>query len=149
MAYCKTRRDGMWNLFGEGNRSICKTFVNPQCRTSASTALSVIYDHPMVASTNDPTITRVNKFLEIAVDYGQLGNYLVEFFTWMKYIPSSVASWKRLAEERHEEYTDLFVGLFREVKDRIVMTFTRWSLFRLAHQSCRNKGMNARALLGH
>jgi hypothetical protein len=129
MAYCKTRTNGMWNFFGGCNRSICKAFVNPQiCRASASTVLSVVYDLPMVSSTDDPTVIKVNRFVEIAVDYGQLGNYLVEFFTWMKYIPSSVASWKRLAEERHEEYSDMFVGMFREVEDRIVMTFIRCSL---------------------
>ena len=81
----------------------------------------------MVASTNDPTVIKVNRFLEIAVEYGQLGNYLVEFFTWMKYIPSAVASWKRLAEERYEEYSNMFVGLFREVEDRIVTTSIRCS----------------------
>ena len=82
----------------------------------------------MVSSTEEPTVLKVNRFLEIGVEYGQLGNYLVEFFTWMKYIPSSVASWKRLAEERHKEYSDMFVGLFREVEDRIVMSFIRCSL---------------------
>ena len=82
----------------------------------------------MVSSTDDPTVVEANRFLEIAVEYGQLGNYLVEFFTWMKYIPSSVASWKRLAEERYKEYSNVFVGLFREVEDRIVMTFIRCPL---------------------
>ena len=81
-----------------------------------------------MASTDDPTVVKANTLTDIAVEYAQLGNYLVEFFTWMKYIPSSVASWKRLAEERHEEYSDMFVGLFREVEDRIVMTFIRCSL---------------------
>ena len=82
----------------------------------------------MISSTDDPILIKANRFLEIIIDYGQLGNYLVEFFTWMKYIPSPVASWKRLAEERYEEYSDMFVGLFREVEDRIVMTFIRFSL---------------------
>ena len=105
--------------------------------------LSFLYDFPIVSSTNDPTVVKVKTFPDIVVEYGQLpGNYLVEFFTWMKYIPSSVAGWKRLAEERHEEYSDMFVGLFREVEDRIVRTFIR-SIFRLAHQSCRNEGTNA------
>jgi len=102
----------------------------------------------MVSSTDDPTVAKVNTFIEIAIDYGHLGDYLVECFTWMKYIPSSVASWKRLAEERYEEYSGMFMGLFREVEDRIVKTFTL-AFFRLAHQSCRNKGTNARVLLGH
>jgi len=77
----------------------------------------------MVSSTDDPTVIKISRFIEIAIEYGQLGKYLVEFFTWMKYIPSSVASWKRLAEKRHKEYSEVFVGLFREVEDRIVMTF--------------------------
>ena len=119
----------MWNLFGGCNQSMCKTLVNPQIyRVSASTLLSVVYDLPMVSSTDDPTVAEVNRFLEIGVEYGQLGNYLVEFFTWMKYIPSSMASWKRLAEERYREFSDVFVGLFHEVEDRIVMTFIRCSL---------------------
>ena len=82
----------------------------------------------MVSSTDDPTVIRVNRFSEIAVEYGQLGNYLVEFFTWMKYIPSSVASWKRLAEKQYKEYSNMFVGLFRDVEDRIVMLFICFSL---------------------
>ena len=106
-----------------------KAFANPQIcrRASASTVLSIVYDLPMVPSTDDPTVVRVNRFLDLILDYGQLGNYLVEFFTWMKYIPSSVANWKRLAEDRYKEYSDMFVGLFRDVEDRIVMTFIRSS----------------------
>ena len=82
----------------------------------------------MVSSTDDPTVVKVNRLTDIALDYAQLGNYLVEFFTWMKYIPSSVASWKRLAEERHKDYSEVFVGLFREVEDRIVMSLIHCSL---------------------
>ena len=81
----------------------------------------------MVSAIDDPTVIKVDRFLRISVDYAQMGNYLVEFFTWMKYIPSSVASWKRLAEERHKEYSDLFTGLFREVEERIVMTLICFS----------------------
>ena len=106
-----------------------KAFVNVQiCRASASTVLSVVYDLPMVTSTDDPTVVRVNMFLDAIRDYGQLGNYLVEFFTWMKYIPSSVASWKKLAEERYKEYSHMFVGMLREVGGRIVMVFICFSL---------------------
>ena len=129
MAYCKTRTNGRRKFFGGCNRSICKTFVNLQIsRASASTLLSVVYDLPMISSTDDPTLVKANIFLEICLDYGKLGNYLVEFFRWMKYIPSSVAGWKRLAEERHKEYSDMFVGLFREVGDRIVVDFIRFFL---------------------
>jgi len=86
----------------------------------------------MVISTDDPTVIKANTFNVIFLDYGNLGNYLVEFFPWMKYIPSSVANWKRIAEQRYKEYSDMFVGMFREVEDRIVMT-SFVSLFCLTH----------------
>ena len=59
-------------------------------------------------------------FNKITAEYGLLGNYLVEFFTWMKYIPSSIAKWKRVAEERHKKYSAIFEAMFRDVEDRIV-----------------------------
>ena len=75
----------------------------------------------MVLSTDDPTVVKTNAFNDIFISYGNLGNYLVEFFPWMKYIPSSMAKWKRVAEEQHKEYSGMFMGMFREVEDRIVM----------------------------
>jgi len=121
MAFCKTLTNGRWNFVGGCNRSISNAFLHLRCRASASTALSVLYDLPMVLSIDDPAVVKINTFNVISTEYGQLGNYLVEFFTWMKYIPSSVASWKRLAEERHKEYSNVFVGMFREVENRIVI----------------------------
>jgi len=82
----------------------------------------------MLSSPDDPTVVKGNRFVEIGIEYGQVGNYLVEFLTWMKYVPSSLASWKKLADERHEEYNNFFVGMFREIEDRIVMAFILGSL---------------------
>ena len=90
------------------------------CRSAASTILSVAYDHPTVLSIDDPTVREINTFNEIAVEYGLPGNYLVEFFTWMKYIPSSLAKWKRVAEERQKKLSAMVKAMFRDVEDRIV-----------------------------
>jgi len=109
--------------------------------------LSVVYDLPAVSSPTDPTVVKVNAFAATAGDYAYPGRYVVEFLTWMKYIPSSMAKWKRVAEERHKEYSDMFVGMFREVEDRIVTCFVS-SLCRLADLSSRNKGTIAQVLLG-
>jgi len=89
-------------------------------RAAASTVLSVGYDHPTILSTDDPTVREINTFTEIAVEYALPGNYLVEFFTWMLYIPSSIAKWKRVAEERQKMYSATFEAMFRDVEDRIV-----------------------------
>ena len=89
--------------------------------------LSVIYDLPTVSSPNDPTVTKVNAFMERLSHYIIPGKYLVEFFTWMKYIPSSIAKWKKGAEEEYAEYSRMFIGMFRDVENRIVMSFIRSS----------------------
>jgi len=119
----------MRNFFGQCYQSICQARVNPEiCRATASTVLSVVYDLPMIPSADDPTINKVDAFNVVFIDYGHFGNYLVEFFPWMKYIPSSVANWKRIAEEQYKEFSDMFVGMVREVEDRIVMSFICFSL---------------------
>ena len=87
--------------------------------------LSVVYDLPTVSSPDDPIVIKVNKFLDKLLHYTIPGNYLVEFFTWMKYIPSSIAKWKKEAEEGYEEYSKMFMGLFCDVEDRIVISFIR------------------------
>ena len=82
--------------------------------------LSITYDHPTISSTDDPTVREINTFAEIGVEYGLPGNYLVEFFPWMLYIPSSIAKWKGVAEERQKKYSAMFEGMFCDVGDRIV-----------------------------
>ena len=91
-----------------------------ESRAAASTVLSVAYDHPTVASTDDATVRAIDDFTRIGVDYALPGNYLVEFFTWMLYIPSSIAKWKRVAEERQKKYSAMFEAKFCDVEDRIV-----------------------------
>jgi len=95
---------------------------------AASTILSVVYDLPTVRSPDDPTVIKVNQFLERYLHYAIPGNYYVEFFTWMKYLPSSIAKWKKEAEEGYKEYSKMFMGLFHDVENRIVISFIRSSL---------------------
>jgi len=94
---------------------------------ATSTILSVVYDLPTVSSPDDPTVTKVNAFMDKLLHYALPGNYLVEFFTWMKCIPSSIAKWKKEAEEGHKEYSKLFMDLFRDVENRVVTSFVRSS----------------------
>ena len=90
--------------------------------------LSIVYDLPTAYSANDPIITNVNNFVERLAHYAGPGNYAVEFFTWMRYLPSSIAKWKKDAEDGYNEYSKMFLGLFRDVENRIVMSFIRFSL---------------------
>lgn len=95
-----------------------------ESRASASTTLSIIYDLPTIPSIDHPILQDVNRFLDLLVNYANPGNYLVEFFTWMKYIPSTLAKWKRDAEEGHRFYSDQFMAMFSEVEQRIVTSYS-------------------------
>jgi len=121
MAYCKIQAAGRENSVGECTGQARKPPLIWECRASASTVLSVVYDHPTITSVDDPTVAKINGFAAAGSEYAYPGNYLVEFFTWMKYIPSSIAKWKRVAEERSKKYSKMFEDMFREVEDRIVL----------------------------
>ncbi|KAJ6585681.1 cytochrome P450 [Mycena capillaripes] len=88
-------------------------------RTTASVVLSMVYDTPAVLSEEDSKITRINDFVERLVRAAYPGAYLVEYFTWMRYLPAWSAKWKRDALEQHRLDDAMFQGLFNEVSDRI------------------------------
>ncbi|KAH9057383.1 cytochrome P450 [Lactarius vividus] len=67
-------------------------------RHAWSVMLSVIYHLPPVDSEDDPVVVRIAKQAERLLHEMQPGTRLVEFFTWMRYIPSRFAKWKRDAE---------------------------------------------------
>ena len=90
--------------------------------------LSAIYDLPPALTINDPAIRKANDFNAAGIKYARPGNYLVETFPWMKYLPSSIAPWKKEAEEGFKDYSNFFESMYNEVKDRIV-TFPIGFLF--------------------
>ena len=50
--------------------------------------LSIIYDLPPVESEDDPVVAAINEHVDRILHEVQPGSRLVEFFPWMKYIPS-------------------------------------------------------------
>jgi hypothetical protein len=89
-------------------------------RTAASVVLSMVYDTPALLSEEDPNITRINDFADRLVNAAYPGAYLVEYFTWMKYLPSWMAKWKRDVLEQYSIDDAMFRGLFNEVSNRVV-----------------------------
>ena len=57
-------------------------------RHSSSIMLSVNYHFPPVESEDDPVVAGVANHVERVVHEMEPGARLVEFFTWMRYIPS-------------------------------------------------------------
>lgn len=88
-----------------------------------SGVLSALYDVPPTLSWDDHLVTKLNEFDKIILYAGYPGSYLVEYLTWMKYLPSVISPWKRKANEIFNEYSTLFMSLFRDVESKVVSHF--------------------------
>ncbi|KAH9054052.1 cytochrome P450 [Lactarius deliciosus] len=86
-------------------------------RHAWSIMLSVNYHFPPVDSEGDPVVVGVAKHVERLLHEIQPGTRLVEFFTWMRYIPSRFAKWKRDAEYWFIQDSFMLEGLFGKVAD--------------------------------
>ncbi len=99
---------------------------------AASAILSAVYDLPPTLSGDDPLITNIAHVASSLGHAAYPGNYLVEFFPWMKYLPSIISRWKIKTEGRFTEISAFFEGLFRDVERQIVWVvsrmFLRWTM---------------------
>ena len=50
--------------------------------------LSVVYDQPTIKSEQDKNVKLINDFVQRLTRAAYPGAHLVEFFPWMRYIPS-------------------------------------------------------------
>jgi hypothetical protein len=57
-------------------------------RSAVSVTASVVYGHPTIKSDQDPTVEFVNGLIHRVTCAALPGAHLVEFFPWMRYIPS-------------------------------------------------------------
>jgi hypothetical protein len=107
-------------------------------RTTASVAMAVTYDTAPIASELDSKVKAINDFVARLTRAALPGAHFVEFFPWMRRIPSRwvflargnepalklpycrFAKWKRDAEYWHEKDSAMFVGLFNGVRKKLV-----------------------------
>ncbi len=63
-------------------------------RLATSTIMSIVYDYPTIISEQDPSVERMEKYIDRLSRAAAMGAYLVDIFPWMKYIPER--SWRSL-----------------------------------------------------
>ncbi|KAN0132230.1 Cytochrome P450 [Lactarius tabidus] len=97
-------------------------------RTTASVAMAVTYDTAPIASELDSKVKAINDFVARLTRAALPGAHFVEFFPWMRRIPSRFAKWKRDAEYWHEKDSAMFVGLFNGVRKKLSKDIDRPSL---------------------
>ncbi|KAF8871718.1 cytochrome P450 [Infundibulicybe gibba] len=107
-------------LFIQGLLKNPEQWISHTHRTVASTITSMIYDLPPMMSPEDPLIKRLNTCVLRITHAASPGSHFVEHITWMKYLPSWIAGWKRRAESYFKEdlkmFTDLYEGTERRME---------------------------------
>ena len=58
------------------------------CRTAASSTLSIVYGYPTLTSEQDHIVWVINDFSERIFHAVPMGAHLVEFFPWLRHLPS-------------------------------------------------------------
>ena len=137
-------------LLASGLLSQPATADNHLRRAAASMIMSVTYDVPPIVSELDPGVKAINDFVARIARAANPGAHLVEFFPWMRYIPSRwgvsclvscdnkpilnsnpsssrFAKWKRDAEYWYEKDSAVFENLFNSVREKQVCPFPRKS----------------------
>ena len=92
-------------------------------RAATSMIMALIYDNPVLESANDPSVVPLNDFVDQLARAVYPGAHLVEFFTWMRYLPSWMAKWKYEAVTGHRKYSILFSKLYDDVRQRVVSSY--------------------------
>jgi hypothetical protein len=57
-------------------------------RTAASSTLSIVYGHPTLTSEQDHIVRVINEFSDRLLHAVGMGAHLVEFFPWLRHLPS-------------------------------------------------------------
>ena len=92
-------------------------------RATRSMMMALIYDTPVLESANDPSAEPLNEFVDQLGHAIYPGAHLVEFFTWMRYLPSWMAKWKYEAVTGHRKYSIFFSKLYDDVRQRVVSSY--------------------------
>ncbi|KAI9452373.1 cytochrome P450 [Lactarius psammicola] len=86
-------------------------------RHASSIMLSIIYHLPPTESEEDPIVVGITDHVDRILAEVQPGSRLVEYFPWMKYIPSRFAKWKRDAQYWYIQDSLMFERLLGKVAD--------------------------------
>ncbi|KAG6885270.1 hypothetical protein C0993_003857 [Termitomyces sp. T159_Od127] len=94
--------------------------------------MSTVYDLPTLASEDDPAIRQINDFVERLAQAALPGAHFVEFFPWMRYLPTWIAKWKRDALDWYKSDSITFEAMYDDVKHRLTSAVMAWFVTAMA-----------------
>ncbi|GJJ12682.1 hypothetical protein Clacol_006926 [Clathrus columnatus] len=98
-------------------------------RATTSSLLSVIYGLPPCPDPFDPTLMLVTDLTQSVLDAAAPGQHLVEYFPFLRYLPSRLCSWKRHAEHVFQIADSVFGDLYRQVEKRAERAWLAGTLY--------------------
>ncbi|KAH8830992.1 cytochrome P450 [Flagelloscypha sp. PMI_526] len=87
-------------------------------RSNVSVTFRCLYGLPTL-DPNDPDIRRINEIGERGAKAAAPGQHLVEFFTWMQYLPDLLAPWRVWAKDWFKKDSEFLEKLFEDVQTRM------------------------------
>ncbi|ESK97859.1 cytochrome p450 [Moniliophthora roreri MCA 2997] len=113
-------------------------------RAANSLVLAAVYGMPPIRDHHSPDIARVNRYVEMCLHACAPGSFLVEYFTWMQYLPRWISPWRRYAEDNYNDHNVFFEKLYNDVKQRIAQGDERPSVASSIHHDEKHFGVTGR-----
>ncbi|GJJ12689.1 hypothetical protein Clacol_006933 [Clathrus columnatus] len=88
-------------------------------RATTSSLISTLYGFPPCPNPFNPIYVLISELMDTVLDAAAPGRYLVEYFPFLRYLPSSICSWKRHAESVFIRADALFKDLYKQVEKRL------------------------------
>ncbi|KAF4621791.1 hypothetical protein D9613_012201 [Agrocybe pediades] len=85
-------------------------------RATAAVILTAVYDWDSITEKDEPIVHRIDAVSARLSEAAAPGAYIVEFFHFLKHVPAWMAKWKREGMEWHEQETELFKSLNKDVE---------------------------------
>ncbi|THU91399.1 cytochrome P450, partial [Dendrothele bispora CBS 962.96] len=89
-------------------------------RATTSATMNLLYGTPIIKGENAPFAAYINGFVSRITRAAFPGAHYVELFTWMKFLPSFMAPWKKYAEDWYKRDEVVIKGLYNDVRKRVM-----------------------------
>lgn len=81
--------------------------------------MTLVYDTPVLENEDNPSVTQLNELEQRLAAAPRPG--LVDFFTWMRYLPSWMAKWKNEALEHYKKDSIMLMRMYDDVCQRMAL----------------------------
>lgn len=87
-------------------------------RAVASSVVRISYGVPPIKSAQDPLVSQISDFTQHIERFSQPGAHVVDLIPILNLLPDWLAPWKRWGSRCHDQYSRMFLRLYKDALDR-------------------------------